>query len=110
MGNYIKTARNSLIAKTEKPIEVLIVSPIHVGENLAKSDLSCYFGESAIELSHCFASEYEKVANILGCHFLDASKYEVPCEKDSLHLNCEEIEKLSVAFAAKITEIFKNQT
>ena len=88
-----------------KSPEVLLVSPTLVGD-LHNSWLSDLFGKeeatiTSLELGMYFA----RVAELAGCHYLDAAKIALPSTDDGLHFNREGHLKIGSAIALKIIEI-----
>lgn len=77
--------------------QLLVVSPILLGEDIDNSWLSGVFGPTARERCKKLASEFEKIARKYGCLFLDAAKVAKASEKDSMHMEAEEHTKLANA-------------
>lgn len=102
LEKYIKTVQHSIFTKREKPIEILLVSPIHVGEHVFDCILGGCMRKTSVEESKEFAPLYEAVANKMGCRFLDAAKYAQPCKEDGIHMDKENIAKLAKAFADEV--------
>lgn len=84
---------------------VLLVSPIHLGDNMKQSPFADTFTDEAIAISHKLGPAYEQVAQELGIHFMDAASIAEPSPKDSLHLEPEGHRQLAEAFTRKILEI-----
>lgn len=77
-------------AKAHNPsIEILIVSPIFLGEGVGETDYDPEFGALSVWHSRQLASEYRKVALKHHCHFLAASDYASPSAADREHMNEE---------------------
>jgi lysophospholipase L1-like esterase len=55
--------------------------------------------------SKLFAKEYARVAELKGCHFLDAGSIIVSSEVDGVHFDASEHVKLGHAVAAKVRQI-----
>ncbi|AOR23652.1 SGNH/GDSL hydrolase family protein [Clostridium taeniosporum] len=80
--------------------KVLVVSPIHVGENIEISECGEEFGyKRSHELSKQLADKYKKVAENLDVDFIDASLFIEPSQIDSLHLSKEGHKLLGKALA-----------
>tara|TARA_R110001583_G_scaffold16561_22_gene68007 strand:+ start:22687 stop:23316 length:630 start_codon:yes stop_codon:yes gene_type:complete len=81
----------------EKPPEVLLISPPLVLE--LDNDKEGWDGAQA--KSEQFAYYYELRAKELGCHFLDASTFIQPCDKEGIHWHADQHQKL----AAKLSQL-----
>lgn len=85
--------------------QVLLISPIIVGD-LTDSWLSDMFGgENASAVSRQFSSHYSRIAESYGCHFLDAALFAEPSPSDGIHLDREGHQKIGEAIAGKIKSI-----
>ncbi len=84
---------------------VLLVSPIHLGDNMENSEFASSFPQASIRISHELGSALEKVAVHLGVAFLNAADYAKPSWEDSLHLTAEGHHALANAFYHKIKEM-----
>ncbi len=84
---------------------VLLVSPIHLGNNMPASEYASSFPKASLEISYELGNALEKVANHLGVAFLDAADYAEPSMEDSLHLTAEGHDALAKAFYEKIKEM-----
>jgi GDSL-like Lipase/Acylhydrolase. len=88
--------------------EILIVSPIHIGDKILVSPYRGDFGGlEAVEKSKSLAAEYKKVAEKYGCYFLDAADYARADDRDAIHMNAEGHKSLAEAIYNKIKEIEK---
>lgn len=105
LEQLVKTLRNPDVYNKE----ILIVSPIHIGEEAAAED--CFFpefgGRNGIEKSKKLAPEYKKIAEKYGCHFLNAADYAKADKKDAIHLDVQGHASLAKAIYDKIKEIEK---
>lgn len=81
-----------------KAPQVLLVSPILVGEDVEHS-IYVDYGPEAFENSKLLAAQYEKVAKARGCHFFDAATVAAPSRIDQLHMDAESHEALAQALA-----------
>ena len=61
--------------------------------------------EGADAKSKLFAQEYRRVAELKGCHFLDAGSVIVSSDTDGIHFDAAEHVKLGHAVARKVLEI-----
>ena len=87
----------------KKP-QVLLVSPIEVGEGIEDSPFGCFTRE-AVDKSRLFAKEYAPVAEKYGAHFFDAASVAYPSREDQLHMDAESHRALADALADKIRRI-----
>lgn len=90
----------------ERTPQLLLVSPIHVGDISAHPVIGPLFGyERATQMSHQLAPYYREIADRLGCHFFDAASVASPSPVDGLHMDPPEHEKLACALEKKVREI-----
>lgn len=89
-----------------KTPQVLVVSPIRIGENAHKLELSA-FSKEAVKTSEELAKKYEIVARIQNCHYFDAGSAASPSEEDSIHMTKEGHKALASALYVKIKDILK---
>ena len=66
--------------------KVLVVSPIHIGPDVAHSPFGSFQPE-AIEISKGLAAEMQRVAEQTGCAFFDAAAVAGPCDEDTIHMD-----------------------
>ena len=66
--------------------KVLVVSPIHIGPDVAHSPFGSFQPE-AIEISKGLAAEIRRAAEQAGCTFFDAAAVAGPCDEDSIHMD-----------------------
>ncbi len=86
MLSMIEQAKGRLAVAGQKT-EILLVSPIHLGETIENGYFGNFFdGKTAVGRSKELAFWYEQVAKRTGCLFLDAAKVACPGEPDALHL------------------------
>lgn len=84
--------------------EVLIISPIHLGEDVEHGGYGG-FENSAVEKSKKLAALMEKEARMLGCAYLDAAIVAEPSRTDRLHMEADSHERLAQAVYEKVKEI-----
>ena len=80
---------------------LLLVSPIHIGREIAETDQSP-LSVSGYEESLKFAPLYEQAAARIGIDFLDAAKYAEPSPVDNEHMDAEGHAALAAAIADKL--------
>ena len=68
--------------------QILLISPTHIGSTIMP-DQEEFFNQ-AREKSHQFAKHYQKIANDLNIHFLDASKIVTPSDGEGVHWDAEQ--------------------
>jgi lysophospholipase L1-like esterase len=78
---------------------ILIVSPIHLGENIGKPGYDPEFDLESSEVIKTLAAEYRELAEKTDCDYLDASKYARPSPIDEEHLDTIGHYKLANAIA-----------
>ena len=81
----------------------MLISPIHIGSTI-QPDQEEFF-EQAREKSYQFAEHYQRVAEELGIHFLDAAKIVSPSEGEGVHWDADQHIKFGKVLAQKATEI-----
>ena len=89
-------------AKTSK---ILLISPIHLGEQVWKKEYDPEFSPASIEVSKGLAGVYQRIARKEQADFLDASVYAGPSSIDQEHLTEEGHRLLAGAILQKIREI-----
>lgn len=78
---------------------VLIVSPIHLGDNIGTEGFDPEFDRESTEVIKTLSAEYRRLAEKTDCDFLDASKYALPSPIDEEHLDIIGHYKLANAIA-----------
>ncbi|MBP0977587.1 MAG: arylesterase [Oscillospiraceae bacterium] len=86
-------------------VKILIISPIHLGENVWKEGFDPEFDVNSVEISKKLAAEYRKISKAENTYFLDASEYAVPSETDEEHMDEENHSRLALAVYEKIRDI-----
>lgn len=84
---------------------VLLVSPIHLGDQMPDSPCAPIFPPSSVEISHQLGTALKQVADELGVCFLNAADYAEPDPVDCVHLTPEGHQSLANAFYHKIIEL-----
>ncbi len=99
-----------LINQLRNPLEyngrILIISPIHIGDNITETFFDRIYGAQAIEVSKQFAPLYKEMADMYGCYYLDASLYAHPSPIDAVHMDAQNHHALADAVYDKVKEIF----
>lgn len=86
---------------------ILIVTPQNIGRAYADTDIALTMGRGCAEKSEGLAAEYEQVAALTGCHYLDANQVVTvePNDIDFMHLTAEGHQQLAEGLYKKIKEI-----
>jgi lysophospholipase L1-like esterase len=99
-GVLVRIAQSSFAGPTEKAPEVLLIAPPPT-VNMANSPFSEMF-TGAEEKSRRFGAQFRRVADLLGCTFLDAGQVIVSSQLDGIHFDPAEHAKLGKAVAALV--------
>ena len=102
-GVLVQIIQKSETGPSGQAPRVLLLAPPPVAK-LAGTD-SIEMSEGAEEKSKRFFREYRRVAEELGCEFLDTAGVIVSSALDAIHLDVEEHRKLGKAVAAHVREI-----
>lgn len=83
---------------------ILVVTPQNIGREYAGTEVAGTMGRGCAEKSEGLAKEYEKIAELMGCHYLDANEVvaAAPNDIDYMHLTGEGHRQLAAALAEKI--------
>lgn len=73
--------------RNQKP-EILVVTPQNIGRQYIETNVALAMGKGCAEKSEGLAKEFKLIAEIMGCHYLDANKIlsASPNEVDFMHL------------------------
>lgn len=85
--------------------KILLVSPIHFGENVWHNEYDPEFSPNSIVVNKGLANVYENIANKENILFLDASIYAQPSNEDQEHLNAEGHKALAEAIYNKLVDV-----
>lgn len=88
-GQIAALAKDFCTKKQGFAPEIFLVSPPEVGPAIVSSPFRDSFDSSAPVRSRQFPAEYQRVAEALGCRFVNAAAAAAPSEADSLHLTAE---------------------
>jgi lysophospholipase L1-like esterase len=100
-GVLVQIVQKSNTSVMKDAPQVLLVSPPLVGKLAAFAEMF----EGAEAKSQKFAQHYQRVANKLGCAFLDSSTLIVSSSLDGIHFEQSEHAILGRAIAIKVMEI-----
>lgn len=87
-------------------IKILLMSPIHLGEEVYKEEFDPEFDQESVKTSKKLKEVYEKLARQYGCDFLAASDIAKPSEEDQEHMAAEGHQALAQA----VTEKFEKKS
>lgn len=112
LGKVIDKAVSQTDFWSDQTPNILIVTPPIIRENYRNTWLGPIMGEGCAEKSEGMAAEYEKLAKMKNCHYLDSNQLftGVPNGGDGVHLTAQAHAQLAEGLAAKVTEIFGNKT
>ena len=89
---------------TEKP-NILLIAPPHIRPCIRDHEFFGPMGEDCLKKSRGLAVRYEKLAETLGCHFLDAEGIAEFNNVDGMHLTALGHAQLAQALARLIPEL-----
>lgn len=79
---YTRTIRNN-----NQNTEILLISPVTLGERILKGYFKCQFDEKSIADSIWIQEAYKIFCKEQNCHFLDTNQHVSPSDKDGLHFD-----------------------
>lgn len=82
MERLIRSAR-----EYNQNLEILLVSPIHLGDEVWKEEYDPEFNQESVKVSKGLKETYQKIAKEYNCLFLAASDVATPSDVDQEHLN-----------------------
>ena len=88
-----------------KDINILLISPIHLGEQVWKEEFDPEFSPESVEVSRKLTDVYKKIADEFGVEFLAASSVADSSEADQEHMNPEGHAALAGAIEEKIYQM-----
>lgn len=94
-----------IILEFVTPENVLLISPISLGDDVWKDEFDPEFNKESVKVSKGLKKEYLQVAKQKNVHFLAASDYALPSIEDQEHLNIEGHYALANAIYNKISLI-----
>lgn len=105
LERLILSAQDPLYGPDGNIPEILIVSPIEIGERVGDTWLGDYFDPAAQSKVRALKPLYKDLAQRCGCHFMAASDHALPSPADEVHLDAENHGKLALAFVGRVREI-----
>ena len=104
LDQVIRKARKS----SSRPIDILVVSPIHLGKGVGEPDFDPEFNDSSEAVSRNLAAEYRKVALQNHAAFLNAADFASPSTTDREHLNEAGHAALAEAIYSKVLSMYSD--
>ena len=103
LAQVIQKARKN----ASQPFDLLVISPIHLGEGVGDPGFDPEFDEKSVEVSKKLAEEYHKVALLHHAAFLDASAFASSSTTDREHLDAAGHAALANAIYEKVIDMQK---
>lgn len=100
-GTLVEIVQKSDCGPGDSAPRVLLIAPPPLAQLTDFADMF----EGGTDKSRQFSHQYQRVAQELGCEFLDAGTVIVSSDLDGIHLDVSEHKKLGLAVAARIKEI-----
>lgn len=93
------------IREQDPQMEILLVSPVWLGEEVWKPGFDAEFNPESVQTSRRLARVYGAIASRYNCRFLAASDYVTVSDKDQEHLDEKGHEKLANALYGAVKEM-----
>ena len=98
------------IRKADPAIDILLVSPIELGEDVWKPGFDLEFDQHSVKVSKQLKQTYLKIAWKYGCDFLAASDVAKPSKADMEHMNEKGHKNLAKAIESFLVEKERNHS
>ena len=98
------------IRKADPAIDILLVSPIELGEDVWKPGFDPEFDQHSVKVSKQLKQTYLKIAWKYGCDFLAASDVAKPSKADMEHMNEKGHKNLAKAIESFLVEKERNHS
>ena len=98
------------IRKADPAIDILLVSPIELGEDVWKPGFDLEFDQRSVKVSKQLKQTYLKIAWKYGCDFLAASDVAKPSKADMEHMNEKGHKNLAKAIESFLVEKERNHS
>ena len=108
LEQLILKAQSGQYGPKGKNPEILVIAPQPPRYDIAKKWTGNIFGPGCLEKSKTLSKEYQKIAKMHHCHFLDMEGQAENSELDGIHLDAVNHEKFAKTVYKKICEIFGN--
>ena len=93
------------LEKYIEPQNILVISPIRLGEDVGNPEKDPEFNDASVETSRHLKEEYRKIALKRGNRFLAASDYATASSVDDEHLDENGHKELAGAIIGKLEEM-----
>ena len=93
------------LEKYIEPQNILVISPIRLGEDVGNPEKDPEFNDASVETSRHLKEEYRKIAQKRGNRFLAASDYATASSVDDEHLDENGHKELAGAIIGKLEEM-----
>ncbi len=93
------------IKEHDPSTRIILVSPIHLGEEVYREEFDPEFNAHSIEKSKELKLVYRKIAKQYGLESLAASDYAMPSKRDMEHMDPEGHKNLAEAMYRKVLEV-----
>ena len=93
------------IRSYKKDMDIILVSPIHLGEKVWMNQYDPEFNENSVVTSKELKAVFKKLAEEYDCQFLAASDVAEPSELDQEHMDAVSHELLAGAIYEKLVKI-----
>ena len=87
--------------------EILIISPQPLSDDIERKWPGMIFGKGSLDKSKALSKEYNKIAKMYHCHFLDIAGIVESSDMDGIHLDAANHEKFAQLVYKKVCEIYK---
>lgn len=98
------------IQNFDSGIQIVLVSPIFLGEGVWEEGYDTEFDRASVEVSKALPRVYKKIAQKYGTAFLAASDYALPGSEDREHMDAENHRYFADAVTEKIEEMVRQNT
>lgn len=90
-------------------VSILIVVPQNIDKRYEDTEVGATMGRGCAEKSEGLAEEFARIAELTGCHYMDANQYITaePNNIDHMHLTAEGHRQLADALNGRIRDIFQ---
>jgi lysophospholipase L1-like esterase len=88
--------------------KVLLVSPVHIADNICDSEFAGFFNvDTVVQTSRKLGNYYKGISASYGCDFMDAAAVVAPSPVDAIHLDAQSHGLLGRAVADRVRMILE---
>ncbi len=111
LKRLIDKAKGTTDCWRDKKASILVVVPQNIDGQYMNTEVAATMGRGCSEKSQGLAEEFEKIAQLTGCYYLDANQLITarPNSIDHMHLTAEGHRQLAEGLTEKIREIFSEE-